>query len=145
MHWRQALPIVIWWMFITTTETLLLSLKGKSEALKVHENDRKHLQFNIPWLNSLFLLGLPAFVVSISLAATQGRGYTDMRTCWLNTRNHVLWAFVVPALLIVSVSLAALQDFHQLEYPRLNASTMQRLLYLALIAKCNQNVLYNHH
>ena len=115
--------------------------KGKVRNVESHHgNDRKHLQFNIPWLNFLvFLLGLPAFVVSISLAVTQGRGYTDMRTCWLNTRNHVLWAFVVPALLIVSVSLAALQDFHQLKYPRLNASTVKRLLHLALIAKSNQN------
>lgn len=60
--------------------------------------------FNTGMLTFLFLLGLPALVVSVSLAATQGRGYADMQTCWLNTRNYVLWAFVAPALLIVSVS-----------------------------------------
>ena len=55
-------------------------------------------------IHSLLVLGLPALVVAVSLAATQGRGYADLQSCWLSTSNHVIWAFVAPALLIVSVS-----------------------------------------
>ena len=52
----------------------------------------------------LIVVGLPTLVVAVSLAATGGKGYADPQSCWLSTRNHILWAFVVPALLIVSVS-----------------------------------------
>lgn len=50
-------------------------------------------------------VGLPTLVVAVSLVTTGGQGYADAQSCWLSTRNHILWAFVVPALLIVSVSL----------------------------------------
>lgn len=49
--------------------------------------------------------GLPSLVVSLSLIVTQGQGYADMQSCWLSTRNHVIWAFVAPGLLIVSVNI----------------------------------------
>ncbi|XP_022798427.1 uncharacterized protein LOC111336573 isoform X2 [Stylophora pistillata] len=49
--------------------------------------------------------GLPSLVVSLSLIVTQGQGYADMQSCWLSTRNHVIWAFVSPGLLIVSVNI----------------------------------------
>ncbi len=59
---------------------------------------------DLTFIQLLSVLGLPALVVAVSLAATQGRGYADIQSCWLSTRNYVLWAFVAPALLIVSVS-----------------------------------------
>lgn len=53
-------------------------------------------------------VGLPTLVVAVSLVATGGQGYADAQSCWLSTQNRILWAFVVPALLIVSVSSVAL-------------------------------------
>lgn len=63
-----------------------------------------HTLLSFTFVVVVVVLGLPALIVAVSLAATQGRGYANMQTCWLSTRNHVLWAFVAPALLIVSVS-----------------------------------------
>ena len=69
-----------------------------------HRNSRPGIN-SWPYCNLLSnVVGLPTLVVAVSLAATDGKGYADPQSCWLSTRNHILWAFVVPALLIVTVS-----------------------------------------
>ncbi|KAJ7374174.1 hypothetical protein OS493_009516 [Desmophyllum pertusum] len=72
--------------------------------------------------------GLPALVVAVSLAATQGRGYTDLQSCWLSTSNHVIWAFVAPALLIVSGNIVvfALVIYSMLSSHRLRKEPLAR-------------------
>ena len=71
-----------------------------------NRNSRPDINSDLTIAYFPIVVGLPTLVVAVSLAATGGHGYADPQSCWLSTRNHILWAFVVPALLIVSVSFA---------------------------------------
>ena len=53
-------------------------------------------------LYGLSNLGIPLLVVSISFGVTKGDGYGGKSFCWLE--DKLIWAFVVPAFLIVMVS-----------------------------------------
>lgn len=49
-------------------------------------------------------VGFPALIVVISLAATQADGYGTSETCWLDVPSGLIWAFIVPAVIIILVS-----------------------------------------
>ena len=49
-------------------------------------------------------IGFPAIVVAISLAATQTDGYGTEATCWLDVSSGLIWAFIAPAITVISVS-----------------------------------------
>ncbi|XP_052810469.1 uncharacterized protein LOC128238517 isoform X2 [Mya arenaria] len=51
---------------------------------------------------------LPAVIVGISLGATQTQGYGNTYFCWLSISRGVIWAFVAPALLIISLNIICL-------------------------------------
>ena len=51
-----------------------------------------------------FSLGCPAVVVAVSLAVTRAKGYGSSGTCWLDVDSGLIWAFIGPALLVISVS-----------------------------------------
>ena len=47
--------------------------------------------------------GLPAVIVAVTVTATLGNGYGTDQSCWITTENHVIWAFVAPAMAIIMV------------------------------------------
>ena len=48
--------------------------------------------------------GVPAFIVSISLAVTRLQGFGDTESgCWLSVDNGLIWAFAAPAAVIILV------------------------------------------
>ncbi|XP_068720459.1 adhesion G protein-coupled receptor L4-like, partial [Montipora capricornis] len=49
--------------------------------------------------------GFPALVVAISLIITRAGGYGGEDVCWLNVKNGLIWAFIGPALLVISVNI----------------------------------------
>ncbi|XP_052808064.1 adhesion G protein-coupled receptor L4-like [Mya arenaria] len=51
---------------------------------------------------------IPAVIVGISLGATQTQGYGNTNFCWLSLSRGVIWAFVAPALLIISLNIICL-------------------------------------
>ncbi|XP_052810467.1 mucin-5AC-like isoform X2 [Mya arenaria] len=51
---------------------------------------------------------IPAVIVGISLGATQTQGYGNTYFCWLSLSRGVIWAFVAPALLIISLNIICL-------------------------------------
>lgn len=55
-------------------------------------------------LNIFVFQGFPAVIVAISLGATQAVGYGSSEACWLDVKSGVVWAFIGPAILIISVS-----------------------------------------
>ena len=55
-------------------------------------------------LNIFVFQGFPAVIVAISLGATQAVGYGSSEACWLDVKSGVAWAFIGPAILIISVS-----------------------------------------
>ena len=55
-------------------------------------------------------VGFPAMVVVISLAATQTAGYGTEDTCWLDVSNGLIWAFIAPAITVISVSKKSIQN-----------------------------------
>ena len=55
-------------------------------------------------------VGFPAMVVVISLAATQTAGYGTEDTCWLDVSSGLIWAFIAPAITVISVSEKSIQN-----------------------------------
>ena len=55
-------------------------------------------------------VGFPAIVVVISLAATQADGYGTENTCWLDVSSGLIWAFIAPAITVISVSEKSIQN-----------------------------------
>ena len=55
-------------------------------------------------LNVFVFQGFPVVIVAISLGATQAVGYGSSEACWLDVKSGVVWAFIGPAILIISVS-----------------------------------------
>ncbi|XP_058959688.2 uncharacterized protein [Pocillopora verrucosa] len=49
--------------------------------------------------------GFPAVIVAISLGATQAVGYGSSEACWLDVKSGVAWAFIGPAILIISINI----------------------------------------
>ncbi|XP_073253880.1 adhesion G protein-coupled receptor B1-like [Porites lutea] len=52
----------------------------------------------------LFAWGCPAVVVAVSLAVTRAKGYGSSGTCWLDVDSGLIWAFIGPALLVISIN-----------------------------------------
>ncbi|XP_068703384.1 adhesion G protein-coupled receptor L4-like isoform X3 [Montipora foliosa] len=53
----------------------------------------------------IFGWGFPALVVAISLIITRAGGYGGEDVCWLSVKNGLIWAFIGPALLVISVNI----------------------------------------
>ncbi|XP_052244040.1 adhesion G protein-coupled receptor L4-like [Dreissena polymorpha] len=51
---------------------------------------------------------IPGFVVGVSLAATQTRGFGSEKSCWLTVDDGTIWAFVAPASIVILVNIALL-------------------------------------
>ncbi|XP_053382040.1 CUB and sushi domain-containing protein 1-like [Mercenaria mercenaria] len=51
---------------------------------------------------------IPALIVGISLGATRLRGYGNEQFCWLSVQGGLIWAFVVPAMIIIVVNFVLL-------------------------------------
>ncbi|XP_037075403.1 adhesion G protein-coupled receptor L4-like [Pollicipes pollicipes] len=52
--------------------------------------------------------GVPALIVTISVASTKGVGYGTDMACWLSTENGLIWAFAGPLLLVILVNILVL-------------------------------------
>ena len=52
-----------------------------------------------------FASGSPAIIVSISLAVTQANGYGSKATCWLDVKSGLIWTFIAPTFVVISVSI----------------------------------------
>ncbi|EDO37334.1 predicted protein [Nematostella vectensis] len=55
-------------------------------------------------------VGIPVLVVGISLAVVGGsprgiQSYTQLKACWISYNHHVIWTVVVPAALVIVVSI----------------------------------------
>ncbi|XP_059150160.1 adhesion G protein-coupled receptor L4-like [Physella acuta] len=50
----------------------------------------------------------PAVIVALSLCITTAEGYGFEDFCWLSTENGVIWAFIVPVLLIILINFATI-------------------------------------
>ncbi|XP_077991166.1 adhesion G-protein coupled receptor D1-like [Glandiceps talaboti] len=69
---------------------------------------RKVFDSNIRVLHFCLLgWGLPALVVSVTLAIDH-HGYGTASHCWLSTVRHTIWAFIGPALIVISVNTVVL-------------------------------------
>lgn len=53
----------------------------------------------------VFGWGFPAIIVVISLAATKAEGYGTTEACWLDVPSGLIWAFIAPALIVISINL----------------------------------------
>ncbi|CAE1158578.1 unnamed protein product [Acanthosepion pharaonis] len=58
----------------------------------------------LPWLLLSSWLG-PAIIVGISLISTQTKGFGNDVFCWLTPEDNVIWAFIVPALIIIVINI----------------------------------------
>ncbi|XP_078361558.1 adhesion G protein-coupled receptor B2-like [Oculina patagonica] len=53
----------------------------------------------------IFGWGFPIIVVSISLGVTRADGYGSPEACWLDVSSGLIWAFIVPATVIILVNI----------------------------------------
>lgn len=58
----------------------------------------------LPWLLLSSWVG-PAIIVGISLISTQTKGFGNDVLCWLTPEDNVIWAFIVPALIIIVINI----------------------------------------
>nr|XP_033780995.1 adhesion G protein-coupled receptor E1 [Geotrypetes seraphini] len=85
------------WMFL---EALLLFLTVRNLKVVNYFNTR-----NIKTLYlSLFGYGFPLLIVAIS-AAVNPSGYGTKTSCWLSTKSNLIWSFMGPVCLFISVGL----------------------------------------
>ncbi|XP_045211817.2 uncharacterized protein LOC123563207 [Mercenaria mercenaria] len=47
----------------------------------------------------------PVVIVAISMGAVELDGYGDEKSCWLSTKTGLIWAFLVPVLIIIVINL----------------------------------------
>ena len=52
----------------------------------------------------------------ISLAATQADGYGTTEACWLDVPSGLIWAFIAPALIVISVSKNSVVNFKNAKF-----------------------------
>ncbi|XP_041090289.1 adhesion G-protein coupled receptor D2-like [Polyodon spathula] len=79
------------WMLV---EGLLLW--SKVVSVNISEDRRMKLYYVIGW-------GLPVIIVGITLATSFNKYMADNH-CWLNVQTEIIWAFVGPVLLVLSVN-----------------------------------------
>ncbi|XP_060559241.1 adhesion G protein-coupled receptor L4-like [Ruditapes philippinarum] len=54
--------------------------------------------------NLLASYGTAVFVVAVSVGSTQLKGYGTDKYCWLSTETGLIWAFLIPVIVIITIN-----------------------------------------
>ncbi|XP_050392859.1 adhesion G protein-coupled receptor B1 [Patella vulgata] len=66
-----------------------------------------HVVFHHSGRDAIFLIlawGIPLIIVIISTAVTRFKGYGNEHFCWLSIKGGLIWAFIVPGLIVIMIN-----------------------------------------